>query len=278
MKLRNIGGVLIIDFIDMDSRRDQFQLLEHFTTAIKDDSAKPQIAQLTELGLLELTRKRQGKNIYELFGKTCNCCEGLGNLQNLPNLQKINLEPSKSSKKSKRSGQENNLENNQLIVHESKNKTSEKESSKALIASEEKDNLKKKELNDDINTTNDSNEQEFIYLNLSEDEKIVYSQLGINPLIKLGKEFIKINNIPKLENDGSKTKEAVQSNDKNEKTINNLDNSLSDDFSKDNSDRDKVDISNEQKVDNNDDLKENQDSEDTDITRRKRRRSSAANE
>ena len=74
MKLRNIGGVLIIDFIDMDSRRDQFQLLEHFTTAIKNDSAKPQIAQLTELGLVELTRKRQGQNIYELFGKKCNCC------------------------------------------------------------------------------------------------------------------------------------------------------------------------------------------------------------
>ena len=102
MKLRNIGGVLIIDFIDMDSRRDQFQLLEHFTTAIKDDSAKPQIAQLTELGLVELTRKRQGQNIYELFGKTCNCCEGLGHLQNLPNLQKLSLEPSKSSKKSKK--------------------------------------------------------------------------------------------------------------------------------------------------------------------------------
>ena len=69
MKLRNIGGVVVIDFIDMESRRDQFQLLEHFTSAIKDDSARPQIAQLTELGLVELTRKRQGQNIYELFGK-----------------------------------------------------------------------------------------------------------------------------------------------------------------------------------------------------------------
>ena len=38
MKLRNIGGVIVVDFIDMESRRDQFQLLEHFTSAIKDDS------------------------------------------------------------------------------------------------------------------------------------------------------------------------------------------------------------------------------------------------
>ena len=61
MKLRNIGGVIVVDFIDMESRRDQFQLLEHFTSAIKDDSARPQIAQLTELGLVELTRKDKVK-------------------------------------------------------------------------------------------------------------------------------------------------------------------------------------------------------------------------
>ena len=69
LKLRNIGGVIVVDFIDMDSRRDQLQLLEHFMTAMRDDSARPQIAQLTELGLVEMTRKRQGQNIYELFGR-----------------------------------------------------------------------------------------------------------------------------------------------------------------------------------------------------------------
>ncbi len=84
LKLRNIGGVIIIDFIDMDSRRDQLQLLEHFTTATRDDSARPQIAQLTELGLVELTRKRQGQNIYELFGRACPSCAGLGHVAVLP--------------------------------------------------------------------------------------------------------------------------------------------------------------------------------------------------
>ena len=69
LKLRNIGGVVIIDFIDMESRRDQLMLLEHFTQAMRDDQARPQIAQITELGLVELTRKRQGQNIYELFGR-----------------------------------------------------------------------------------------------------------------------------------------------------------------------------------------------------------------
>ena len=84
LKLRNIGGVIIIDFIDMESRRDQLQLLEHFTAAVRDDAARPQIAQLTELGLVELTRKRQGQNIYELFGRACPACGGLGHVAVLP--------------------------------------------------------------------------------------------------------------------------------------------------------------------------------------------------
>ena len=277
MKLRNIGGVLIIDFIDMDSRRDQFQLLEHFTSAIKDDSAKPQIAQLTELGLVELTRKRQGQNIYELFGKTCNCCEGLGHLQNLPNLQKNNIDSSKSSKKSKKSVQENNLENNQTLVHKIKNKAIEKESSNTLIPSEEKNNLKKKELNDDINPASQSNEQEYIYVNLSEEEKHVYSQLGINPLIKLGKEFIKVNNIPRLENDESKSKEASSLKERKERKIKDS-NTFSGNLNEDDSDKNKADISNDQKVVNQEDLKETHENEDSDITRRKRRRSSAGND
>ena len=84
LKLRNIGGVVIVDFIDMESRRDQLQLLEHFTQAVRHDGARPQIAQLTELGLVELTRKRQGQNIYELFGRACPSCGGLGHVAVLP--------------------------------------------------------------------------------------------------------------------------------------------------------------------------------------------------
>jgi ribonuclease E len=91
LKLRNIGGVVVIDFIDMESRRDQLQLLEHFTEAVRHDAARPQIAQLTELGLVELTRKRQGQNIYELFGRACPSCGGLGHVAVLPG--KDSLQP-----------------------------------------------------------------------------------------------------------------------------------------------------------------------------------------
>ncbi|WP_431627854.1 ribonuclease E [Alkalinema pantanalense] len=84
LRLRNIAGVIVVDFIDMESRRDQLQVLEHFNKALRADKAKPQIAQLTELGLVELTRKRQGKNIYELFGQPCHTCAGLGLTAQLP--------------------------------------------------------------------------------------------------------------------------------------------------------------------------------------------------
>lgn len=84
LRLRNVAGVIIVDFIDMDSRRDQLQVLEHFNKVLRADKARPQISQLSELGLVELTRKRQGQNIYELFGSPCPTCNGFGHLVSLP--------------------------------------------------------------------------------------------------------------------------------------------------------------------------------------------------
>jgi len=83
LRLRNLAGVIIVDFIDMESRRDQLQVLEHFNKALRADKARPQIAQLSELGLVELTRKRQGQNLYELFSRTCPTCGGLGHVVHL---------------------------------------------------------------------------------------------------------------------------------------------------------------------------------------------------
>ena len=67
MKIRNINGIVIIDFIDMESYRDQLQLLEHFTRVLSIDSAKPQIVQMSKLGLVELTRRRRAQSLFELF-------------------------------------------------------------------------------------------------------------------------------------------------------------------------------------------------------------------
>lgn len=78
LRLRNIGGMVIVDFIDMDSRRDQQQVLEVFQRVLEEDRAKPQCGQLSDLGLVELTRRRQGQSLRELFTVHCTACSGLG--------------------------------------------------------------------------------------------------------------------------------------------------------------------------------------------------------
>lgn len=78
LRLRNIGGMIIVDFIDMTSRVDKLAILEEFELALEPDKAKPQIGQLSDLGLVELTRHRQGQSLSELFTKKCPHCQGTG--------------------------------------------------------------------------------------------------------------------------------------------------------------------------------------------------------
>lgn len=78
LRLRNIGGMVIIDFIDMTSRADKLAMLEELEIALEDDKAKPQVGQLSDLGLVELTRHRQGQSLAEIFTKKCPHCQGSG--------------------------------------------------------------------------------------------------------------------------------------------------------------------------------------------------------
>ena len=76
LRLRNIGGTIIIDFIDMISRADKLAMLEELEIALEPDKAKPQVGQLSDLGLVELTRHRQGQSLSEIFTKKCPHCQG----------------------------------------------------------------------------------------------------------------------------------------------------------------------------------------------------------
>ena len=78
MRLRNIGGMIIVDFIDMESRADQLEVLEAFEKALLPDKAKPQVGQITDLGLVEMTRHRQGQALSEIFTRKCTSCHGSG--------------------------------------------------------------------------------------------------------------------------------------------------------------------------------------------------------
>lgn len=80
LKLRNIGGMIIIDFIDMISRADKIAILEELELAVETDKAKPQVGQLSDLGLVEMTRHRQGQSLAEIFTKKCTHCNGTGQI------------------------------------------------------------------------------------------------------------------------------------------------------------------------------------------------------
>lgn len=82
LRLRNIGGMIIIDFIDMLSRADKLAIMEELEIALEPDKAKPQVGQLSDLGLVELTRHRQGQSLSEIFTKKCPHCQGSGYFMN----------------------------------------------------------------------------------------------------------------------------------------------------------------------------------------------------
>ena len=78
LRLRNIGGMVIVDFIDMLTRVDKLAMMEELEIALENDKAKPQVGQLSDLGLVELTRHRQGQALAEIFSKKCPHCQGTG--------------------------------------------------------------------------------------------------------------------------------------------------------------------------------------------------------
>ncbi len=116
LKLRNIGGIVIVDFIDMTSRVDKLKVLEHFELALANDKAKPQIGQLSDLGLVELTRHRQGQSLAEVFTKKCDKCQGSGYTLEELKLANTNTQGELKAKMNKIKGpfsQQNNQNNNQ---------------------------------------------------------------------------------------------------------------------------------------------------------------------
>ncbi len=82
LKLRDIGGVIVIDFIDMLDQREQQIVWQILANAVKDDKAQPQLGYFSEFSLLEMTRHRQKKSITELLTTKCPYCDGIGYLRN----------------------------------------------------------------------------------------------------------------------------------------------------------------------------------------------------
>jgi ribonuclease G len=78
VRLRDMGGIIIVDFIDMESPKRRAEVIRTLTEALKDDRSKPTMSEITELGLVEMTRKRVRHSLTTMLSEACPYCEGSG--------------------------------------------------------------------------------------------------------------------------------------------------------------------------------------------------------
>lgn len=76
LRLRNLGGIIIVDFIDMEEEEHRRQVLRQFEKALERDHAKTNITQVSELGLVEMTRKRTRESLPQMLCEVCPTCNG----------------------------------------------------------------------------------------------------------------------------------------------------------------------------------------------------------
>lgn len=86
VRLRNIGGIIIIDFIDMEDASHKAHLLQSLTNALAKDSARTEISEVSNLGLVQMTRKRTRESIEHILCVECHMCEGRGLIKSLPTI------------------------------------------------------------------------------------------------------------------------------------------------------------------------------------------------
>ena len=78
LRLRDIGGIIVIDFVDMDVAKNREKVAGALREALSRDKTRTQVFDISELGLVEMTRKRIGEGLLESFSSECEDCEGRG--------------------------------------------------------------------------------------------------------------------------------------------------------------------------------------------------------
>jgi ribonuclease E len=78
LRLRDIGGIIVIDFVDMEIKSNRDEVMRVFREALARDKTRTQAFEMSELGLVEMTRKRISEGLVESFSETCQTCHGRG--------------------------------------------------------------------------------------------------------------------------------------------------------------------------------------------------------
>ncbi len=86
IRLRNLGGIIIIDFIDMDNKSDRERVLLTLKDALANDRAKTNVVGMSDLGLVQMTRKRTRENLSRMICDTCPYCEGGGSIKSIQSI------------------------------------------------------------------------------------------------------------------------------------------------------------------------------------------------
>ncbi|HRE03616.1 MAG TPA: ribonuclease E/G, partial [Ilumatobacteraceae bacterium] len=87
LRLRDIGGIIVIDFIDMEIRENRRKVIDAFKQALARDKTRTQVFDISDLGLVEMTRKRIGEGLLTNFADPCPACEGRGVVVDLARLE-----------------------------------------------------------------------------------------------------------------------------------------------------------------------------------------------
>ncbi|MDT4911527.1 MAG: ribonuclease [Pseudonocardiales bacterium] len=90
LRLRDVGGIVVIDFIDMVLESNRELVLRRLTECLGRDRTKHQVAEVTSLGLVQMTRKRVGEGLLEAFSETCEVCHGRGVILHTEPVDKAN--------------------------------------------------------------------------------------------------------------------------------------------------------------------------------------------
>ncbi|HEY2298947.1 MAG TPA: translation initiation factor IF-2 N-terminal domain-containing protein [Jatrophihabitans sp.] len=102
LRLRDVGGIVVIDFIDMVLESNRELVLRRLTECLGRDRTKHQVAEVTSLGLVQMTRKRVGEGLLEAFSETCEVCHGRGVIVHTEPVEKSGGQPQDDDEQSKK--------------------------------------------------------------------------------------------------------------------------------------------------------------------------------
>ncbi|HEY6170382.1 MAG TPA: Rne/Rng family ribonuclease [Verrucomicrobiae bacterium] len=136
LRLRNIGGLIVLDFIDMRSRKDQQQVYNKVKEGLRRDRAKTHILPITPLGLMEMTRQRHSESVHAAVYDDCPYCHGRGRVKSAETMS-VEIQR-KLAEILKRRGRDESDFQLRIVVHPSVYDRFRKEDEKIIIEMEKK--------------------------------------------------------------------------------------------------------------------------------------------